>query len=367
MADHRAEDIVSAVLTKVTGLTTTGVNAFRGRTYEIPETSVPCVCVYQGGDFPLTNTSPWKFIDSELSIVVEAIVKDSSVQAETTLNQIRFEVSRALQQDVTQGLSYVMNTTEGSASITLDGSTNEIVGRMRMEWVVLYRRVRKSPIVISCAYPLDIEAGESPYSLMTVTGADENVASATMVGDPAQDPLISIAGPTGMFAGTSATLDFSTGLRVVETQNISVPMAEDLGVSLEAYRISGCEYTVGLANVVTWSICAFQDSSYRIRVFRGAGLTQVHTSTVVTCPTLMAVIYDANAGTFEVRADDVSLSLSDNTYTPAELVSFITTAEDSESVAGDAGKVLSAKKITKAAEMIGTYSYGETDPCGNEI
>lgn len=142
MADHRSEDIVAAVLTAVTGLATTGANAFRGRTYEIPETSVPCVCVYQGGDFQLTNTSPWTFIDSELSIVVEAIVKDSSEQAETTLNQIRYEVSEALQADITLGLAFVMNTTEGSATITLDGSTNEIVGRMRMEWVVLYRRLR---------------------------------------------------------------------------------------------------------------------------------------------------------------------------------------------------------------------------------
>ena len=142
MADHRADDIISAVLTAVTGLATTGANAFRGRTYELPESSLPCVCVYQGGDFPLTNTSPWTFIDSELSIVVEAIVKDSSAQAETTLNQIRYEVSEALQGDVTLGLSFVMNTTEGSATITLDGSTNEIVGRMRMEWVVLYRRLR---------------------------------------------------------------------------------------------------------------------------------------------------------------------------------------------------------------------------------
>lgn len=172
MADHRSEDIVAAVLTAVTGLATTGANAFRGRTYEIPETSVPCVCVYQGGDFQLTNTSPWTFIDSELSIVVEAIVKDSSAQAETTLNQIRYEVSEALQADITLGLSFVMNTTEGSATITLDGSTNEIVGRMRMEWVVLYRRLRTilPPVPSSASISIDGYALTIAFSAPVVSG-----------------------------------------------------------------------------------------------------------------------------------------------------------------------------------------------------
>lgn len=145
MADSRAENIIAAIVTAVTGLTTTGANVFRGRVYELPETSLPCLCVYLGFDNPRSDggSSSWVYIDSDLTINIEAVVKDSSVQVDTTLNQIRYEVGQALQDDVTQGLSYVMNTTEGAAGVSLDGGGDETVGRMRMEWTILYRRVRR--------------------------------------------------------------------------------------------------------------------------------------------------------------------------------------------------------------------------------
>lgn len=217
MADHRSEDIVAAVLTTVTGLATTGANAFRGRTYEIPETSVPCVCVYQGGDFPLTNTSPWKFIDSELSIVVEAIVKDSSVQAETTLNQIRYEVANALQADITLGLAYVMNTTEGSATITLDGSTNEIVGRMRMEWVVLYRRLRyttPAPVFVSATILADGVSLEVVFDRPIVSGS-ATAGFSRSVGSISSGAIsgstVTLTIPESFIGENAGTITYNTG------------------------------------------------------------------------------------------------------------------------------------------------------------
>ncbi len=144
MADHRAENILVAVLDKLSTLTTTGDNTFRGRVYEIPDGELPAVCVYMGTDNPRSDSgsSGWWYIDSDLTLNIEAVAKTSSLQIDTVLNQIRFEVAQALQADITQGLSYVINTTEGTASPEIDGVGEMVTGRLRMEFTILYRRVR---------------------------------------------------------------------------------------------------------------------------------------------------------------------------------------------------------------------------------
>jgi len=144
MADHRVENILVAVLDKLSTLTTTGDNTFRGRVYEIPDGELPAVCVYMGTDNPRSDSgsSGWWYIDSDLTLNIEAVAKTSALQIDTVLNQIRFEVAQALQADITQGLSYVINTTEGSASPEIDGVGEMVTGRLRMEFTILYRRVR---------------------------------------------------------------------------------------------------------------------------------------------------------------------------------------------------------------------------------
>lgn len=144
MADHRAENILVAVLDKLSTLATTGDNTFRGRVYEIPDGELPAVCVYMGADNPRSDSgsSGWWYIDSDLTLNIEAVAKTSALQIDTVLNQIRFEVAQALQADITQGLSYVINTTEGSASPEIDGAGENVTGRLRMEYTILYRRVR---------------------------------------------------------------------------------------------------------------------------------------------------------------------------------------------------------------------------------
>lgn len=144
MADHRAENILVEVLDRLSILATTGTNTFRGRVYEIPDGELPALCVYMGTDNPRSDgaSSGWWYIDSELTLNIEAVAKTSSTQIDTVLNQIRFEISEVLQSDITQGLSYVINTTEGSATPELDGMGEMVTGRLRMEYTILYRRVR---------------------------------------------------------------------------------------------------------------------------------------------------------------------------------------------------------------------------------
>lgn len=145
MADHRAEQIIDAVVTTLTGLTQTNNNVFRGRVHAVPEVRLPALCVYQGEDKQIGQYSQAK-IDSELTILVEALVKTSAEQVDELLNQIRKEVTIALQADYTQGLSFVLNTIEGDASAPeLSGEGEKPSAALKLEWKFHYRRSRTDP------------------------------------------------------------------------------------------------------------------------------------------------------------------------------------------------------------------------------
>jgi len=140
---HRAESILSAVVTKVTGLVTTGARVHRGRVYAL--TAFPALSVYQGEDKVIGQYSQAKY-DCELTVFVEAVVKTSSSQVDTVLNTIREEVVEALQADYTQGLTYVLNTIEGDSSAPeLSGEGDQPSAALRMEWKFHYRRSRTDP------------------------------------------------------------------------------------------------------------------------------------------------------------------------------------------------------------------------------
>lgn len=369
MADHRAEDIVSAVLTKVTGLTTTGVNAFRGRTYEIPESSVPCVCVYQGGDFPLTNTSPWKFIDSELSIVVEAIVKDSSVQAETTLNQIRFEVSRALQQDVTQGLAYVMNTTEGSATITLDGSTNEIVGRMRMEWVVLYRRLRyvnPAPQLLSAVLSAD------GISLVLTFDAAITSGSATLGFSRTVGAV-----DDGEYTGTTLTLDVPTLLNGASSGTITYDATTGTlsGVDAEVESFGPIAITNNSTRTGVWSLLG---SGLSISGITNPSLAALSSTRIALLDegtdTLRS--YDWNGSTWAAHSSAFSLSCTAPHICALNSTDIVVMDRDSDSIRtyrltgttwAAVGNSFSFTSTNPGLCALGTNSIAVVDSSNNEL
>lgn len=142
---HRAESILAVVITKLTGLTTTGTNVFRGRVYAIPDANLPALAVYQGEDKVIGQYAQAKY-DCELTVNVDAIVKTSATQVDTLLNTIREQVVIALQADYTQGLAYVLNTIEGDTSAPeLSGEGDKPSASVRMEWKLHYRRSRTDP------------------------------------------------------------------------------------------------------------------------------------------------------------------------------------------------------------------------------
>ena len=50
MADHVRKQIRDAIVTLVTGLTTTGSNVFAGRTYALQDSELPALRVYTGDE-----------------------------------------------------------------------------------------------------------------------------------------------------------------------------------------------------------------------------------------------------------------------------------------------------------------------------
>jgi len=151
MADHNREQVMDAVTTIVTGLATTGANVFRARVFPQDQANLPALLVYQGEDEPIldTESQQYDFIDSVLSVIIEAWVNASSGNIDETMNLINKEVIIALQADRTQGLGFVIDTDEGvvSAPELLDEG-NKRTGFMTMEFFIKYRRQRTDPSVL---------------------------------------------------------------------------------------------------------------------------------------------------------------------------------------------------------------------------
>lgn len=147
MADHRAEQIVQAVIGKVTGLTTTSTRVYRSRTADLQDSNLPALVVHLGPDVPASDgaSSSFRYIDGDLTIGIDAVVKETTdTLAEQKLNLIRKEVTIALMADYAQGLPFVLNTTEGSAVPELERG-DKVRGTMRMDFRVRYRRSRTDP------------------------------------------------------------------------------------------------------------------------------------------------------------------------------------------------------------------------------
>lgn len=147
MADHRAEQIMDAVVTAVTGLTTTGANVQRGRVYPVDEAALPALSVYMSADEPLDGEdgqSVFGYVDSELTVRVEAHVKGSA-NIDQTLNQIRAEVYQALLADYQLGLAFVQQIIwRGADEPELDAADQK-VGRQAFNWAVRYRHSAGDP------------------------------------------------------------------------------------------------------------------------------------------------------------------------------------------------------------------------------
>lgn len=127
---HVRKQIRDAIVTAVTGLTTTGANVFRSRIYPLEKTKLPCLCIFtrsEAVEFDTLTIS--RSVSRNLEVMVEAYVKDTA-DYDNTLDTIAVEVEEALSADVTLGgLCKDLQVTAFEADFSGDGEQPVAVGR----------------------------------------------------------------------------------------------------------------------------------------------------------------------------------------------------------------------------------------------
>ena len=144
----RSEQIMTAIETALTGLTTTGTKVQRGQVYPHEIGQLPALGVLTGADVP-SNEHQTGLLDWELTAYVEAVAEITAgytAQAstiESSLATIRAEVHAALLADYTLGLAFVIDIAPGPvAQPMLDGDGKIPIGSLLMAFVIQYRTSR---------------------------------------------------------------------------------------------------------------------------------------------------------------------------------------------------------------------------------
>ncbi len=144
MAMHLREQIMDAVVTAVTGLTTTGSNVHRARVFPQEGSLLPALLIYAGDDEQVADpeTDKHTLVDSVLAIIIEGWVQLSSGQPEETLNAINAQVVVALQADRTQGVTGVIDTFDADVDEPQLFEGSKRTAMLSMRFGVRYRRLR---------------------------------------------------------------------------------------------------------------------------------------------------------------------------------------------------------------------------------
>jgi hypothetical protein len=135
---HVRKQIRDAIITALTGLSTTGSNVFRSRIYPLESNKIPGLCVFSKSEATTfdTLTRP-RSINRVLEIGVEAYVKATS-DYDNTLDTIAVEVEEAIASDVTLGnLAKDTQVTSFEADFSGEGEQPVAIGRFTVE--VIYR------------------------------------------------------------------------------------------------------------------------------------------------------------------------------------------------------------------------------------
>jgi len=133
----KTEQVLDAVVSKLTSLTTTGTNITRARIYNHESSALPALVVFMGQDEP-TDILSQSLIDWNLTIIIESTVQSTS-QVDEILNTIRNEVHTALMADYTLGLSFVKNLLPGTVGEPELEQGSRPIAKQRMEFTVHYR------------------------------------------------------------------------------------------------------------------------------------------------------------------------------------------------------------------------------------
>ena len=139
---HVRQQIRAAIVTALTGLTTTGSNVFRSSIYPLESGKLPGLCIFtrsEAVEFDTLTIS--RSINRVLEVTVEAYVS-ATANYDNTLDTIAVQVEEALAADVTLGgLSKGLQVTAFEAEFAGDGEQPVAVGRFTV--TVQYRTAER--------------------------------------------------------------------------------------------------------------------------------------------------------------------------------------------------------------------------------
>ena len=137
---------MAAVKTLLTGLTTTGARAYRGRAFPVPVADANALLVFQGDDEIDEERSTIFVVHSDLEVNIDVFAKEATAQVDATLNKIRREVAIALGADVTIGLAFVKGMLEAGTEIPdVSDEGDRPAANLRLIWEASYQRSRSDP------------------------------------------------------------------------------------------------------------------------------------------------------------------------------------------------------------------------------
>lgn len=135
---HRAEAILNAIETNLTGLAITGANVQRDRVYPPEKEKLPALSITQGEESPLAPANNVSYQDSILEVSIHIYVKASDFN--TQFNNIKAQVYAALMADIKQGVEYVIDTKwQGDSAPNISGEAEQKTLKAEMRFAVWYR------------------------------------------------------------------------------------------------------------------------------------------------------------------------------------------------------------------------------------
>lgn len=229
------------------------------------------------------------------------------------------------------------------------------------DWIV----ARLLPPVISCAYPLNAspsEVAQVGYSPLALSG-DDQTCTYTIYGAPAQN-VQALAFASGATLGTSATLNLTTGQKVLQFAT-TIPATVGGGSGTDAYQVEHTLTTTSFSTVAQVKFQLDANGDKYVDVYLGA--TLVFSDTPASFPAVIDMRFDCDASTAAFAFDGVDISLSSSAFTPANALGVVAVYEKTDSPSGDSGEQIVVALRTKAADITGTQPAGYTDACGNAI
>jgi hypothetical protein len=134
------EDILEAVKTTLTGLTTTGSNVQREQAYDIEQANLPFIVINEGEDI-VEGQRAQAYIDWALTVDIDLLFRADKDTAITSINTMRNEVHTALMVDYTLGIpaSVKYIGVVRTERPTVDASGDRPIVRQRVTYEIKYR------------------------------------------------------------------------------------------------------------------------------------------------------------------------------------------------------------------------------------